>query len=385
LKNSSAAWVAKTKNNDAASDARHMAGALALAERGLGAVWPNPAVGCILVQGGRIVGRGWTQPGGRPHAESEALRRAGTAAAGATAYVTLEPCAHHGKTPPCADALIEARIARLVGAMEDPDPRVSGQGFKRIEAAGIEVVRGTGGTSGAAAARLNAGFVSRIATGRPLVTLKLATSLDGRIATRAGESQWITGELSRARGHLLRARHDAILVGSETALADDPALTCRLPGLAERSPVRVVMDGRLRLPPGHRMVTGAREVQTWIVTLKGADPARQDALRAAGAEVIEVTPDPDGHPDAGATLNALGARGITRLLVEGGAHISAAMLGARLVDRLECFRAPIIIGGDGAAAAESFALDRLADVPAFVRHAVSKLGADLHETFDLKT
>ena len=362
-----------------------MAGALALAERGLGAVWPNPAVGCILVQGGRIVGRGWTQPGGRPHAESEALRRAGTAAAGATAYVTLEPCAHHGKTPPCADALIEARIARLVGAMEDPDPRVSGQGFKRIEAAGIEVVRGTGGTSGAAAARLNAGFVSRIATGRPLVTLKLATSLDGRIATRAGESQWITGELSRARGHLLRARHDAILVGSETALADDPALTCRLPGLAERSPVRVVMDGRLRLPPGHRMVTGAREVQTWIVTLKGADPARQDALRAAGAEVIEVTPDPDGHPDAGATLNALGARGITRLLVEGGAHISAAMLGARLVDRLECFRAPIIIGGDGAAAAESFALDRLADVPAFVRHAVSKLGADLHETFDLKT
>ena len=381
MKNSSAAWVAKTKNHDAAADTRHMAGALALAERGLGAVWPNPAVGCVLVQGGRIVGRGWTPPGGQPHAESEALRRAGTAAKGATAYVTLEPCAHHGHTPPCADALIEAGIARLVAAMKDPDPRVSGQGFKRMEAAGIEVAVGTGSDT---AARLNAGFIRRIEIGRPLVTLKLATSLDGRIATRGGESQWITGELSRARGHLLRARHDAILVGSGTALADDPALTCRLSGLEQRSPVRIVMDGRLRLPPGHQLVTGARDVRTWIVTLNGADPARQDSYRAAGVEVIEVAPDGDGHPDALATFNALGERGITRLLVEGGAHIAAALLGARLVDRLECFRAPNIIGGDGAPAAEAFALDRLADAPAFVRHAVSELGGDLLEAFDSK-
>ena len=358
-----------------------MAGALALAERGLGAVWPNPAVGCVLVQGGRIVGRGWTQPGGRPHAESEALRRAGAGAKGATAYVTLEPCAHHGKTPPCADALIEAGVTRLVAAMKDPDPRVSGQGFKRMEAAGIEVAVGEGGD---AAARLNAGFISRIEQDRPLVTLKFATSLDGRIATRSGESKWITGELSRARGHLLRARHDAILVGSGTALADDPALTCRLPGLEQRSPVRVVMDGRLRLPPGHQLVAGARDVPTWIVTRIGADPARQQSYRAAGAEVIEVAPDADGHPDALATLNALGERGITRLLVEGGAHVAAALLGAGLVDRLECFRAPSMIGGDGAPAAESFALDSLADAPAFVRHAVNELGGDLHEAFDRK-
>ncbi|MDP6473707.1 MAG: bifunctional diaminohydroxyphosphoribosylaminopyrimidine deaminase/5-amino-6-(5-phosphoribosylamino)uracil reductase RibD [Alphaproteobacteria bacterium] len=358
-----------------------MAAALALGERGLGAVWPNPAVGCVLVRSGRVVGRGWTQAGGRPHAESEALRRAGAAAAGATAYVTLEPCAHHGRTPPCAEALIEARIARLVAAMADPDARVSGRGFKLLEAAGIEVAVGT---AGEAAARLNAGYLSRVESGRPLVTLKLATSLDGRIATRGGESKWITGESSRARGHLLRARNDAILVGSGTALADDPSLTCRLPGLEHRSPVRVVMDGRLRLPPGHQLVARARQVPTWIVTLGGADAARRKSYRAAGAEVIEVAPDRDGHPDAAATLKALGERGITRLLVEGGAHIAAAMLGAGLVDRLVCFRAPSIIGADGAPAAQSFALDRLADAPSFVRRALSEAGGDVHESFDSK-
>ena len=381
MKNSSAAWVAKKKIHEVCVDERHMAAALALAERGLGAVWPNPAVGCLLVRAGRTVGRGWTQAGGRPHAESEALRRAGAAAAGATAYVTLEPCAHHGQTPPCAEALIEARIGRLVAAMTDPDARVSGRGFKRLEAAGIEVAVGIGGD---AAARLNAGYLSRVESGRPLVTLKLATSLDGRIATHGGESKWITGEAARARGHLLRARNDAILVGSGTALADDPSLTCRLPGLEQRSPVRVVMDGRLRLPPGHQLVARAPEVPTWIVTLDGADAARCKSYRAAGAEVIEVAPDRDGHPDALATLKALGERGITRLLVEGGAHIGAAMLGAKLVDRLECFRAPSIIGADGAPAAQSFALDRLVDAPSFVRRALSEAGGDVHESFDSK-
>jgi diaminohydroxyphosphoribosylaminopyrimidine deaminase/5-amino-6-(5-phosphoribosylamino)uracil reductase len=216
------------------------------------------------------------------------------------------------------------------------------------------------------------------------VTLKLATSLDGRIATRGGESKWITGEISRARSHLLRARNDAILVGSGTALADDPSLTCRLPGLEQRSPVRVVMDGRLRLPPGHQLVARAPEVPTWIVTLDGANAARCKSYRAAGAEVIEVAPDRDGHPDALATLKALGERGITRLLVEGGAHIGAAMLGAKLVDRLECFRAPSIIGADGAPAAQSFALDRLVDAPSFVRRALSEAGGDVHESFDSK-
>ncbi len=352
-----------------------MTAALALAERGLGAVWPNPAVGCVLVNDGRVVGRGWTQAGGRPHAEIEALARAGNAAKGATAYVTLEPCAHHGKTGPCAEALAEAGIARLVAAMADPDGRVAGRGFAHLEAAGIEISVGLGG---AEAARLNAGFLRRIESGRPLVTLKLATSMDGRIATHSGESQWITGELSRARGHLLRAQHDAILVGSGTAVADDPSLTCRLPGLEPRSPVRVVMGGRLRLPLDHRMVATAREVPTWIVTV--ADSAKD--LAAAGVQIITVAPDETGHPDAGAALQALGELGITRLLIEGGAHISAAFLGARLVDRLTCFRAPLMIGGDGAPAVESFALDRLGQAPAFVRHALSELDGDVLEQFD---
>lgn len=374
--------MVKTKVHDAAADMRYMAGALSLAERGLGTVWPNPAVGCVLVRAGRVVGRGWTQLGGRPHAESEALARAGSAAEGATAYVTLEPCAHHGKTPPCADALIEARVARVVAAMNDPDPRVSGRGVKCLEAAGIEVSVGTGGDL---AAHLNAGFLKRIALGRPLVTLKQATSLDGRIATGSGESRWITGDLSRAYSHLLRARHDAILVGSGTALADDPALTCRLPGLEGRSPVRVVMDGRLRLPLSHQLLTGAGVVQTWIVTVTGVDSSREESYRAAGAEVIAVAPDFDGHPDALAMLKALGKRGITRLLVEGGAHVAAALFGARLVDRLICFRAPSIIGGDGAPSTESFALDRLADAPTFVRQMVNELGGDLVETFERKS
>ena len=367
--------MATTKSSDASLDKRHMAAALALAERGLGAVWPNPAVGCVLVKEGRVVGRGWTQPGGRPHAESEALARAGAAAQGATAYVTLEPCAHHGETPPCAEALAKAGIVRLVAAMADPDPRVSGRGFDHLKSAGIDVSVGPGGDR---AARLNAGFLRRIESGRPLVTLKLATSLDGRIATAGGESKWITGELSRARGHLLRAQHDAILVGSGTALADDPGLTCRLPGLAPRSPVRVVMDGRLRLPLDHQLVAGARDVPTWLVR---TGESAKDHI-AAGVEVITVAPDESGHPDALATLESLGGRGITRLLIEGGAHVSAAFLGARLVDRLACFRAATMIGGDGTPAVESFALDRLDAAPAFVRHALRQLDGDVLESLD---
>ena len=367
--------MATTKSSDASLDKRHMAAALALAERGLGAVWPNPAVGCVLVKDGRVIGRGWTQTGGRPHAESEALARAGDAAKGATAYVTLEPCAHHGETGPCAEALAKAGIARLVAAMADPDPRVSGRGFAHLKTAGIEVLIGPGGDQ---AARLNAGFLRRVESGRPLVTLKLATSLDGRIATASGESKWITGDLSRARGHLLRAQHDAILVGSGTALTDDPGLTCRLPGLAPRSPLRVVMDGRLRLPLGHQLVTGAHDVPTWLVTTSGS---AKDYI-AAGVEVITVAPDESGHPDALATLEALGARGITRLLIEGGAHVSAAFLGAGLVDRLACFRAANMIGGDGAPAVESFALDRLDAAPAFVRQALHELDGDVLESLD---
>lgn len=356
-----------------------MAAALALAERGLGDVWPNPSVGCVLVRDGRVVGRGWTQPGGRPHAEAEALGRAGAAAEGATAYVTLEPCSHHGKSPPCSDALIAAGITRLVAAMKDPDPRVSGQGFARIEAAGIEVVVGA---CGEAAARLNAGFIKRLEAGRPLVTLKLATSLDGRIATSGGESQWITSTTARARAHLLRARNDAVMVGSGTAIIDNPRLTCRLPGLLKRSPVRVLMDGRLRLPASHHLVAEARDVPTWIVTLEDIIEARGQRYLDAGVELIAVAPDKSGHPDARLALQELAIRGITRLIVEGGAHITATLLGAGLVDRLESFRASCMIGSDGVPVAESFALDHLANAPAFVRRAVGELGNDIHETFD---
>ncbi len=222
-----ASSVASANATDQRNDAAHMRAALALARRGLGRTWPNPAVGCVLVKEGRVVGRGWTQRGGRPHAEAEALRRAAGAAKGATAYVSLEPCSHHGKTPPCAEALIAAGISRAVIAMEDPDPRVAGRGLGALREAGIEVTPGIGE---AEAREINEGFFLRLEKNRPLVTLKLAMTLDGRIATRTGESRWITGEPARARSHLLRAQHDGVMVGSGTVLADDPLLNVRLPG-----------------------------------------------------------------------------------------------------------------------------------------------------------
>jgi diaminohydroxyphosphoribosylaminopyrimidine deaminase / 5-amino-6-(5-phosphoribosylamino)uracil reductase len=333
-----------------------MAVALRLAARGLGSVWPNPAVGCVLVRGSRIVGRGWTQPGGRPHGEVEALRRAGGAALGATAYVSLEPCAHYGRTPPCTMALLQAGVRRVVAATVDPDPRVDGRGIEQLRQAGVEV---TVGLCRAEAEALNAGFILRVRAGRPLVTLKLATSLDGRIATRSGASQWLTGEQARARGHLLRASHDAIMIGSGTALADDPSLTCRLPGLAARSPVRVVLDGRLRLGPGSELARTARSVPTWLFTRADAPARRRDALRALGVDVQPVGAH-DGRLDPGEVLAALAARGITRVLVEGGAALATSLLRARLVDRLAWFRGALLIGGDGQAAIGALGVDAVA-------------------------
>ena len=265
---------------DPALDRRFMVLALALAGRGLGNAWPNPAVGCVLVNDGHIVGRGWTQPGGRPHAETEALARAGDRAQGATCYTTLEPCAHQGETGPCADALVEAGIARAVVALEDPDSRVAGRGNAMLEKAGIEVA--TGCMEDRARA-LNAGFLSRVEKGRPYVTLKLASTLDGRIGTHTGDSRWITGAPARARGHLLRAQNDAVMVGAASALTDDPALTCRLPGLGSQSPVRVVIDGSARLPTSHALIAGADEHPTWIVSTQelGGDGAMRAGARRA--------------------------------------------------------------------------------------------------------
>src|SRR3546814_156950 len=261
--------------------------ALDLARRGLGRVWPNPAVGCILVRDRRIVGRGWTQPGGRPHAETVALAQSGAAAQGATAYLTLEPCSHHGKTPPCADALVAAGIARAVVAVGDPDPRVNGNGLARLRKAGVTVELGLRSDE---AAELNAGFFTRTLVGRPLVTLKLATTLDGRIAIHDGQSRWITGETARAWAHGLRARSDAIMVGSGTVLADDPQLTCRLPGLEDRSPVRIVVDSRLRIPLTARLFSTAREIPTWLVPVRGAEPSRLATISDCGGQVSDRKP-----------------------------------------------------------------------------------------------
>jgi diaminohydroxyphosphoribosylaminopyrimidine deaminase / 5-amino-6-(5-phosphoribosylamino)uracil reductase len=360
------------------NDLAHMRAALALARRNLGRVWPNPAVGCVIVKADRVVGRGWTQSGGRPHAETEALARAGAAAKGATAYVSLEPCSHHGKTPPCADALIAAGVNRVVAAVEDPDPRVSGRGIARLREAGIAV---DSGLCAAEAAELNAGFFSRVKLGRPLVTLKLATSLDGRIATASGESRWITGPAARQRAHLLRATHDAVLVGTGTALADDPELTCRLPGLTDRSPVRIVIDRTLRLPATLKLLAETNKASTWVVTLPSSDPMRQATLTKQGAKVIEVASDGAAGVDLAVLLRRLGDEGLTRILVEGGGRLAAALLRGGLVDRLVWMRAPLILGGDGMPAIAALGLDRLAGAPRFALVSSEIAGGDHIETY----
>jgi diaminohydroxyphosphoribosylaminopyrimidine deaminase/5-amino-6-(5-phosphoribosylamino)uracil reductase len=366
---------------DRGDDRHFMAVALRLAERGLGSVWPNPAVGCVLVRDGRIVGRGWTQPGGRPHGEVEALRRAGTSALGATAYVSLEPCAHYGRTPPCTMALLQAGIRRVVVATIDPDPRVDGRGIEQLRQAGVEVAVGLGR---AEADAINAGFILRVRANRPLVTLKLATSLDGRIATQSGASQWITGDQARARGHLLRASHDAIMIGSGTALADDPSLTCRLPGLEDRSPVRVVLDQRLRLSPSGRLTTGARTVPTWLFTGADAPERQRHALGALGVDVQVAGPDDSGRLDLREVLAALAARGITRVLVEGGAELAASLLRQHLVDRLAWFQAPMLIGGDGYAAIGALGIDAIADALAVDPAGGALLACDRLERYIIK-
>lgn len=359
-------------------DIRHMRTAIGLARRALGTTRPNPAVGCVLVRDGAVVGRGWTQPGGRPHAETEALRRAGSAATGATAYVSLEPCAHHGETPPCAEALIAAGIARAVIAIPDPDPRVDGGGIALLRAAGVEVETGLCVAEAMDAA---SGFIKRVTAGRPMVTLKLATTLDGRIATRTGASQWITGETARDFAHGLRASHDAVLVGAGTAATDDPALTCRLPGLGHRSPVRVVIDGRDALPATHNLVAGAGETPTWVLVPPPRLADRRAKYSGHRLEIIEVAADRNGDLDLAQGLQALAERGITRVLVEGGGRVAASLLGRRLVDRLVWFRAPRMIGGDGIPAAGPFGVESLDDAPNFIRIATRTAGDDMMEIY----
>ncbi len=355
-----------------------MRAALALARRSLGRTWPNPAVGCVIVRDGRVIARGRTQEGGRPHAEADAIAHAAEPLKGATVYVTLEPCSHHGRTPPCADALVAAGVARVVSALEDPDPRVKGQGHARLKAAGIAVDVGEGA---AQAAEINAGFLLRVKEGRPLFHLKLASSLDGRIATASGESKWITGEAARADGQRLRATHDAILVGIGTAVADDPELTCRLPGLAGRSPVRIVLDSKARLAPTSKLATTARQVPVWLVCTSAAPAAAREVLQKAGVEIVEVAAGADGRVDVAAAGQALGARGLTRVLVEGGGQVAAAFLKAGLVDRISSYRAGLVLGGDGRSAVGELGFNRLDFAPRFRLVLARSLAGDTLETW----
>lgn len=353
----------------------HMRGALALARRALGTTWPNPAVGCVLVRNGVVIGRGATAVGGRPHAETVALAAAGEAARGATAYVSLEPCAHHGRTPPCAGALAEAGVARVVYAVDDPDPRTNGAGAAALARAGIAVERGVLADE---AAELNAGFFMRVREGRPLVTFKTATSLDGRIAAPGGRSQWITGEPARAAAHALRARHDAVMIGATTLAADDPMLTVRLPGLPARPPVRIAVAGRALVAAGRRLFTSLDQGPVWLVLAEGTAPPRD---LPAGVEIVSVAAGAQGRPDPAAMLAELGRRGLTRVLVEGGARLAGALAKANLIDRIVWFRAPLVLGGDGVPALDPLGIADPADALRWRRLDARRFGADLVESY----
>ncbi|HMI14292.1 MAG TPA: bifunctional diaminohydroxyphosphoribosylaminopyrimidine deaminase/5-amino-6-(5-phosphoribosylamino)uracil reductase RibD [Bradyrhizobium sp.] len=358
-----------------AADRRFMELALTLGRRGQGRTWPNPAVGAVVVKDGVVVGRGWTQPGGRPHAEPEALRRAGEAARGATLYVTLEPCSHVGKSPPCADAIIAAGIARVVSAIEDPNPEVAGQGHARLRAAGITVEIGLGALE---AAHDHAGHFRRVRDKRPHVILKLAVSSDDKIGAAGRKPVAISGEAAKARVHLLRAQCDAILVGIGTVLADDPLLTCRLPGMEPQSPVRVVLDRSLRIPGTSKLVHSARETPLWVMTSNLSEAPAAMKLGAAGAHVIRVatTTTPPPGLDLAAVLHALSEKGITRLLVEGGARVASSFVAAGLVDEVWLLRGPDAVGTDGIAALDALPLTAITQSPAFNRSASETLQRD---------
>jgi diaminohydroxyphosphoribosylaminopyrimidine deaminase / 5-amino-6-(5-phosphoribosylamino)uracil reductase len=367
---------------DPAVDARFMALTLALGRRGLGNTWPNPAVGAVIVRnephGPVVVGRGWTQPGGRPHAEVEALRRAGAAARGAIIYTTLEPCSHFGQTPPCADAIIAAGIARVVSALDDPNPEIAGEGYRRLRAAGITVVTGVGAEE---ARRAHAGHVRRMREGRPHVTLKLAVSADGKAGLAGRRPAAITSEATRAHVHRWRAMNDAILIGVGTAIADDPLLTVRLPGMTQRSPVRVVLDSTLRLPPDGNLARGARDVPVWILTAPDAPAARAEALRAAGVEVLPVDGSAERR-DLAAALKLTAARGITRLMVEGGPTVAAAFVRAGLVDEAVLLRSSATIGPDGIDALEGLPLTALTQSAQLRSRGVETVDGDTVEIFE---
>jgi diaminohydroxyphosphoribosylaminopyrimidine deaminase/5-amino-6-(5-phosphoribosylamino)uracil reductase len=346
---------AQTASEAAVDDARFMALALTLGRRGLGNTWPNPAVGAVIVKNGVILARGWTQEGGRPHAEIEALRRAKKTAQGATIYVTLEPCSHNGKSPPCADAIIKAGIARVVSALEDPNPEVAGKGHDKLRTKGIAVEIGLGAEE---ARRAHAGHILRVTQNRPHVLLKLAISADGKVGLAGRKPAAISGEAARQRVFQMRAQSDAIMVGIGTVLSDNPQLTCRLPGIEARSPVRVVLDAQLRVPLATSVVATVRETPTWVFAARKASKLAEEILQQRGCKVFRVE-DEDGRLDLDTVLKTLAGQGITRLMVEGGPILAAGLVAADLVDEAALFYSEKLIGDDGIAPLEGMPLDVL--------------------------
>ncbi len=360
----------------ASADETFMGIALAMARRGLGRTWPNPAVGAVLVapgDPGEVIARGWTMPGGRPHAETVAIERAGGRARGATLYVTLEPCAHTGRTPPCTEAIIAAGVARVVCGMRDPDPRVSGRGLEALRAAGIEVQTGV---LEERAQRVSLGHVLRVTAGRPLVTLKLAVGADGLVPRGDGGPTWITAETARAHGHLLRARHDAIAVGRGTVEADDPTLTCRLPGMEERSPVRVVLDSRARVSPTSKLLESAGTIPLWLFCAEDAPQSARARIGAAGGRIFAVGRDANGMLNLTSVLETLGDHGITRLLIEGGPHLAASFLEAGFIDEAMIFQGKEDVGPGGLNPFVNGGLDRLTEHGGLAVCAERNLGSD---------
>jgi diaminohydroxyphosphoribosylaminopyrimidine deaminase / 5-amino-6-(5-phosphoribosylamino)uracil reductase len=336
-------------------DLRFMRLALDLGRRGLGQTWPNPAVGAVIVKDGIILGRGWTQKRGRPHAETEALARAKRNARGATLYVTLEPCSHAGQTPPCADAVIRAGIARVVSAMEDPNPEVAGQGHARLREKGIQV---DVGLCAQEARHAHAGHIARVTQARPHVTLKIAVSADGKAGFAGRKPAQITCEDVRGRVFQMRAQANAILVGIGTILADNPQLTCRLPGMLERSPIRVVLDSQLRTPLSYGVISTVREYQTWVFCSEKASPVAEEILQDKGARVFRVA-EQNGKLDLDAVLKTLAGEGITRLMVEGGPRVVASFVAGGLVDEAVVLHGPMKIGKEGIDPLEGMKLESL--------------------------
>jgi diaminohydroxyphosphoribosylaminopyrimidine deaminase / 5-amino-6-(5-phosphoribosylamino)uracil reductase len=346
-------------------DLRMMAAALRIGARNLGHTGVNPAVGCIIVDTSGdtpvVVGRGWTEEGGRPHAEKEALKAAGAAARGATVYVTLEPCAHKGRATSCSQGLIDAGVGRVVGAMADPNPRTNGKGFAMLEAAGIAV---TTGVLADDAARAHSGHIARITKGRPHVTLKLAVSADGMIGTRGGERMIITDKPAFEAVQTMRTKFDAVMIGSNTAEIDNPRLNVRLPGLESRSPARVILDSKAELSLGSRLVETARVFPLIVVVGPEATADRKSALSEAGAKIIEVDAGPGGVA-LEQTLQLLAGEGFSRVLVEGGSEVASSLVSADLLDEVVLFRAPVVVGPDGVRALAGTALSAIERNPRY--------------------